>query len=337
MKNLEIHFRNTNGKLNSLNDLSSVKNYKYDVFLIFLVLKMELIITNVEYSFDPTPKLKSSPIPIEFISFNVNNYNCIHCGEEYTRTLLNKNQKYCKKCLSHYISNINDNNVYLDVHYTMNLECVQHEINKTKEPQNIQECCRNCFEILCFKQIPINYYTPLYFTDPYYYDLYKNVLESEEHCKLCGKSLYQGVNNDIDNLCSDCYLISSGRIKSTLTEQSNPIIYLPWWHDIAKCIGCGIPLIFTSDCQKYCRNCLIFYTCCRYCLTTNAIFGPTNQSQCKWESDHISIPDLKMQVTSIILISSGNHYINVFFSNLRLNIHKNLKITEFADKVKNID
>ena len=31
---------------------------------------MELVNTNNENSFDPTPKLKSSPVPISFIPFN---------------------------------------------------------------------------------------------------------------------------------------------------------------------------------------------------------------------------------------------------------------------------
>jgi hypothetical protein len=292
---------------------------------------MELINTNNEYSFDPTPKLKSSPIPIEFISFNKYDNKCIHCGEEYTETLL-ADQKYCKKCLSHYISNINDNHIYLDTYlYTKKLECVQHEINKTNEPQNIQECCRNCFEIICFKQIQIstNYFNLLHPTNPYF-DLYKNVLESEKHCKLCGKSLSQQANRDF-RLCSDCYLISSGSIKSIFTEQSIPIIYLPWWHSTLSCEACKLLLVFTSDCQKYCKNCLKFYTGCRYCLTTNVIFGPTNQSQCK----------KCKRVTTIIFdvakISSGNRDLDDFLLNLRLDIYNNLKITKFADKVKNTD
>src|SRR6266542_3959562 len=106
-------------------------------------------------SFDPTPKLKSSPTRILFVSFNWNDEHCINCGEEYTKALLCTHQKYCKKCLSHYLTNINDNSIYLDVYiYTKNLECSEHEISRTKDAQNIQGCCRNCLEILFFKQIP---------------------------------------------------------------------------------------------------------------------------------------------------------------------------------------
>ena len=40
----------------------------------------KVININEENSFDPTPRLKSSPIPIEFISFNIADENCIYCG-----------------------------------------------------------------------------------------------------------------------------------------------------------------------------------------------------------------------------------------------------------------
>src|SRR5215469_6240729 len=91
-------------------------------------------------SFDPTPKLKSSPVPILFVSFNWEDVNCICCGEEYIGTLFTFNQKYCKKCLSSYLTNLTDINIYLDVClYTKNLGCNEHEISRTNEPQNIQE------------------------------------------------------------------------------------------------------------------------------------------------------------------------------------------------------
>src|SRR6266542_3765460 len=149
---------------------------------------MELVNTNDEISFDPTPKLKSSPIPILFISFNEDDVNCIHCGDTYVEALFHKWQKYCKKCLSSYITEIiADNNIYLDVYFlTRNLECSEHEMSETKEPQNIQECCRNCMEILCFKQIPIYHLNYNLFST---YNLIRNIFESEKYCKLCGKSL----------------------------------------------------------------------------------------------------------------------------------------------------
>ncbi|CAB4410361.1 unnamed protein product [Rhizophagus irregularis] len=228
--------------------------------------------------FDPTPKLKSSPIPINFIPFdNRKNVYCIFCGEYYNRATFSIEQKYCKNCLSRYLINITDNNMYLDAYYAMDLECSEHEI-RTNEPQVIQECCRNCLKVLCFKQM-LNYFI---FKDCLYEDLYNSVIEIEKYdCKLCGKSLYQGNDSSKFKLCSDCYLISSEYIKSTLTKKLIPIIYLPWWHNISNCNACSLDLTFTSDCQKYCKKCLIFYTGCRYCLTTNIIFGLTTQSQCK--------------------------------------------------------
>src|SRR5213595_608710 len=105
---------------------------------------MKLVNTNDENIFDPTPKLKSSPIPISFVSFNWSDKNCIYCGEKYISAPFAFYQKYCKKCLTRYLANITDNNIYLDVYYTMNIECSEHEISRTKEPRNIQECCRNC-------------------------------------------------------------------------------------------------------------------------------------------------------------------------------------------------
>ncbi|GET64086.1 kinase-like domain-containing protein [Rhizophagus irregularis DAOM 181602=DAOM 197198] len=182
-------------------------------------------------SFDPTPKLKSSPVPISFVSFNRDDPNCIHCGDKYVRTACK--QYYCKKCLSYYLANITDNNLYLDVSVlTENLECGEHKISMTKEPQNIQECCRNCLGIFCFKQLLNNFVH--FSSDNLYYNSLKNVIESEKNCRLCGKSLYQEIYNinhdyyyyDI-KLCSDCYLISSECIESTLTKKPITILYLP--------------------------------------------------------------------------------------------------------------
>ncbi|GBC45284.2 kinase-like domain-containing protein [Rhizophagus irregularis DAOM 181602=DAOM 197198] len=285
--------------------------------------------TDDEYSFDLTPKLKSSPIKILFVSFNESDKKCIYCGEEYIKTIFCR-QKYCKKCASCYITDIKYNNIYLDLNlYIENLKCCENERSETYEPQNIQECCRNCLEILYFKQIPVRYSYK-----SKYRNLYENTIESEKNCRLCGKSLYKGKNiNEMERfkLCSNCYLISSGCVKSTLTEKSIPIIYLPWWHNKSYCEACKKTLTFISDCQKYCTNCLIFYTGCRYCLTTNVIFGPTIQSQCK-KCKRVSSIDFDNTKISI-----GNSDLDDFLSNSRINIYESLKITEFVDKVKNID
>ncbi|RGB29509.1 kinase-like domain-containing protein, partial [Rhizophagus diaphanus] len=241
---------------------------------------MEIVNANNENSFDPTPRLKSSPIPIKFISFSVLDENCIYCGEKYI-TALFTSQRYCKKCLSRYISDITDNNIYLDVYiYTMDLECSEHELSSTKVQQNIQECCGNCVRILCFKQINGFSISDFDLDKNDLNLLYNKVIENEKNCKLCGKLLYQVATQYI-KLCSDCYLISSELIESSLVKKQISILYLPWWHNDFRCDICESRLIFTSDCQKYCANCFIFYVGCRYCLTTNILFGPTDQSQCK--------------------------------------------------------
>ena len=48
---------------------------------------MELVNTDDENSFDPTPKLKSSSIPNLFVSLNDEDKNWFYCGDEYTKTL----------------------------------------------------------------------------------------------------------------------------------------------------------------------------------------------------------------------------------------------------------
>ena len=57
---------------------------------------MELTNANNENPFDPTPKLKSSPIQIEFIPFDSYDdytyHQCNYCGEEYSEIILK--QKY---------------------------------------------------------------------------------------------------------------------------------------------------------------------------------------------------------------------------------------------------
>ena len=49
---------------------------------------------NNEDSFDPTQKLKSSPVPILFVSFNKEDNNCIYYGDKYAGALFCYNQKY---------------------------------------------------------------------------------------------------------------------------------------------------------------------------------------------------------------------------------------------------
>ncbi|RIA95067.1 hypothetical protein C1645_758450 [Glomus cerebriforme] len=118
---------------------------------------MELTNTNENY-FDPTPRLKSSPIPINFIPFNKYDDYCFYCNNKYTETKLFR-QKYCKNCFSQYINNIDDNNTYLDVLIGTLLyrfsQCQEHAKirNEMFTTCNIKEWCKNCSFIFYFKQI----------------------------------------------------------------------------------------------------------------------------------------------------------------------------------------
>ena len=124
-------------------------------------------------------------------------------------------------------------------------------------------------------------------------------------------------------LCSDCYKISSGWIESTLHKKFIPILYLPWWDNCISCFNCDTNLKSISDCQKWCSHCHIIYTGCRYCLTTNVIFGITDQSQCR-----------KCKRTSFIaidttLISSGNNNIDEFIYDTRINTNIHNQIADY--------
>ncbi|PKY59620.1 kinase-like protein [Rhizophagus irregularis] len=279
---------------------------------------MEPVNTIDENSFDPTPRLKSSPIPIKFISFNKGDENCICCGEKYIQSLLSYEQKYCKKCLSSYINDTTDYNLYLDV--LVDLECSDHEINKTKVPQSIQECCGD-LKILSFKQILEDHSTPG--------GKYDKVYKSEKYCKLCGKSLLHRETYITKEFifCSDCYLMFTERMESSLVKKKISIFYIPWWHTVYKCDVCYSTLIFTSDCQKYCSNCYIFYVGCRYCLTTNIIFGPTGQTQCK-----------KCKRISFIIILCDNlaKFENTEFTNITWNYQKLRILWQISEGLEHI-
>ncbi|POG70926.1 hypothetical protein GLOIN_2v93131 [Rhizophagus irregularis DAOM 181602=DAOM 197198] len=130
--------------------------------------------------------------------------------------------------------------------------------------------------------------------------------------------------------CSDCYLISSGYIESNLTKKLISIIYFPWWEDNSNCY-CGELLVFTSNCQKYCENCFIFFIGCRYCLTTNIIFGITNQSQCKKCK---RVTTIILDSKKIISINSGNSVLDDFLVSIR---SYQSEIAKFTSVIKNID
>src|ERR1043166_3279824 len=130
---------------------------------------MGLVNANDENSFDPTPKLKSSPIPILFVPFNKWDENCFHCGNEYAETLY----LYCETRLSRYITEI-DMSIY-----TTNLEFSNHEMrDKELFIQNIQEWCENCSGVSHFKQI-----STYYLNYSRHYDDKNKVFESENYAE----------------------------------------------------------------------------------------------------------------------------------------------------------
>jgi hypothetical protein len=275
--------------------------------------------------------LKSSFIPILFIPYDKNKDNC-NCGNKYSKTLL-FNQKYCEKCITGYIKHVNDsitpfmdqsNNfdltawVTIDVTiYTDNsIACSNHE-DKDIYKYYIQEFrgwCEKCSKILYFKQI-VSDYLP----SPSHID---------DNCKLCKKVIDQHFL-----LCSDCYQISSRWMKSTLNENPVLIIYLPWWDTCDQCIICNSKLDFTSDCQKRCLYCCIFYIGCRYCLTTNIIFGITNQSQCKKCERTLFIIINVKEIKEIFLTKDHINQI----SNYMDNIDKNSNPLEVYNFIKNLN
>src|SRR5207248_1711701 len=108
------------------------------------------------------------------------------------------------------------------------------------------------------------------------------------------------------NDCLECYQISSGLVESTLTKKNIPMLYLPWWDNKSSCIACDSNLKFLSDCQKYCSKCCIVYTGCRYCLTTNIIFGFTDRSQCKKCKRILIIIDMDISNNNFLYISMFN-------------------------------
>ncbi|CAB5209765.1 unnamed protein product [Rhizophagus irregularis] len=264
-------------------------------------------IANLENPFDLA-------IPIMFIPFHNNMYSCYYCKKIYSETSL-FNQRYCKDCFYWCIkcstSNkdikcaINNLDICIS---TTNINCDKHEPRKLDFC--VQEWCENCSEITYFKQIV----TDQQFDSGDYY---------EENCRLCEKLIYIRNDNYVSfNLCSNCYLISFELIQSNLINKRIPILYLPWWDTYDKCIICYQPLEPKTDCQKWCSNCFIIYIGCRYCLTTNIIFGFIHQSQCKKCKRNISV-----NIT-------GNYNIDEFIYFKKINIDNYHQINCYINNIK---
>jgi hypothetical protein len=163
----------------------------------------------------------------------------------------------------------------------------------------------NCSEISYFKQI----------ITQYSFNMKKQiVITQNENCNLCGSFIDQ----QISLMCTNCYLVSSGYIESTLTKKLIPILYLPWWDTSSNCIACKRMLEYKSDYQKWCLHCFIIHNKCRYCFTTNVIFGFANQSQC--------IKCKRVEPISI----NGNHNIDEF---LNSTIDTNDEIANYMNNI----
>ncbi|CAB4403454.1 unnamed protein product [Rhizophagus irregularis] len=276
-------------------------------------------------SFDPTPKLKSSPILMLFIPFKNNENKCNYCENKYSQTLEFK-QKYCRNCLFQYIKNVTCNNTcnntYLDTYITANryAKCIEHKsIRNSFHTKNIQEWCEYCSEISYFRQIisdaqsyNVHYCTQQIIPNiPSFNDYY--CTHNKSACKLCDEEYEKWHNHG-------SYRISSGWVESILTKKPISILNLPWWDNSNKCVICQLELEYIqqeseSYCQKWCSNCYIVYSGCRYCLTTNIIFGITYQSQCK-KCKRISF--VTIDITNI---SSGNCIIDEFLFRIDDNSH----------------
>jgi hypothetical protein len=115
--------------------------------------------------------------------------------------------------------------------------------------------------------------------------------------------------------------------KSTFIDKLIPILYLPWWDASSKSRACKHNLKFITDCQKWCSDCFIIFAGCRYCLTTNIIFGITDQTQCK-KCKRISKIDIDID---IMKISSGNHNVDEFLISTRTNTDSHEKIAYYMN------
>ncbi|CAB5192141.1 unnamed protein product [Rhizophagus irregularis] len=255
-------------------------------------------------------RLKStSPLPVLFIPFKKKEENCYYCENKYSQTLKFE-QKYCRNCLFQYIKNVTCNNTYLDTFITENrcAKCIIRKlIRNSFHTKNIQEWCEYCSEVSYFRQIIPN--TPSF--NDYY--LRFTCTHNKSVCELCDKEWLFKHNQD-------SYRISSGWAESILTKKPISILNLPWWDNSNECVICQLELEYIkqepeSYCQKLCSNCYIVYSGCRYCLTTNIIFGITYQSQCK-KCKRISF--ITIDITNM---SSGNCIIDEFLFRINDNSH----------------
>jgi hypothetical protein len=173
---------------------------------------------------------------------------------------------------------------------------------------NIQEWCEYCSGISYFGQIIPNIFS--FNSDNRYGCIYYN--NKGYDCEMCDKCW----SSCLFKHGQDCYQISSGLVESTLNKKPISTLYLPWWDNFDSCVVCYQELKYIHQkskyyCQKWCYDCYIIYTGCRYCLTTNIIFGITGQSQCKKCKRFVTI--------DITNMSNGNCTIDEFLAFTMLN------------------
>ncbi|GES96370.1 kinase-like domain-containing protein [Rhizophagus clarus] len=276
---------------------------------------------NEDISFDPTPNLNIAFI--SFIPFKNDVVRCSDCNNVYSETP-NFKQKYCEYCMRKFIKKTKNYHKCIDV--TQINTNVKHETI-----ENVKSSTTLSMQKWYFKQvIPQTDYLLRY-------DTFDNeIIEYEKNCNLCGKLMINSKYKFKLMLCSSCYLMSSEWIKSALTKELIPILYLPWWDATSQCIVCDNELEFKFEsvgcqkwCLKWCLNCYIIYTGCRYCLTTNIIFGITSQSKCR-KCERITRINI-----DISNINSENLYIEEFLVSTRLNINNNDQIINCIKNISN--
>ncbi|CAB4431901.1 unnamed protein product [Rhizophagus irregularis] len=247
---------------------------------------------NDEYSTNSTLKLKSSPTKIEFIP-------------------IDQSEDYCFRCAKKGF-----------------IQCNEHETKRNEDfyTRNIKDWCEHCSVISYFKQIPSN--SLAYCDSNLGFEKINEIIESEKDCKLCGKTIYPTSSlHDLKlKMCSDCYQISYELIESTSTQKTILILHLPWWDSFHMCVICRARLIFEYINQKWCPHCFIIYSGCRYCLTTNMIFGHTKQSHCKKCKRTIRI------IMNKTNINIGNNDIDDFLYNTR-NLVDNFNIVDYINEI----
>jgi hypothetical protein len=180
--------------------------------------------------------------------------------------------------------------------------------------------CENYSEILYFKKIVTNHQQ---------FDFSNMDYSIEKNCRLFRELVYKQNVREEFRLYSNCYSISFEFIESTLVKNHVPVLHLPWWDAYNGCMICHQPLESKSNYQKKCSNCSIVYAGCRYCLTTNIIFGfinQFNQFQCK-RCKRI----VKIAFIGTIIDISGNYNIDEFLHFTKFNIN------QLADYVNNIN